>query len=127
MLFEHQKNPHCRKAMTIVNVGNYLGMNPTSLNISEVTLKCGECGKAFSFKYNIVDHYKIHTGERPYTCFKCEKGFMRKSHLVQQQKIHIEGFFTKRSNGCNQRIHTRPRPYKCSQCEEASTLEKDLE
>lgn len=83
-----------------MNVGNYLGTTLTLLSISEITLEKSLTsvvnGKAFSLKYNVIEHQKIHTVERLYECTEYGKAFIRKSHLIQQQKIHIEGFFMKK-------------------------------
>uniref|UniRef100_A0A452R7C5 Zinc finger protein 547 n=1 Tax=Ursus americanus TaxID=9643 RepID=A0A452R7C5_URSAM len=89
--------------------------------------KCTQCGKTFSHKHILVDHEKIHTGEKLYEYRECGKAFRRKFHLHQHQKGHDEGqlyenpecggFFTQIPGlSDHQGIHTRPRPFECNQC-----------
>ncbi|XP_042773673.1 zinc finger protein 547-like [Panthera leo] len=92
--------------------------------------KCTQCGKIFSHKHILVDHEKIHTGEKRHEYRECGKAFLRKSHLHQHQKGHDEGQFYEnpKCGGCltrtpglgdHQGIHARPRPFECSQCGKA--------
>ncbi|XP_057169912.1 zinc finger protein 547-like isoform X3 [Ursus arctos] len=89
--------------------------------------KCTQCGKTFSHKHILVDHEKIHTGEKLYEYREYGKAFRRKVHLHQHQKGHDEGqlyenpecggFFTQIPGlSDHQGIHTRPRPFECTQC-----------
>ncbi|CAJ0955300.1 unnamed protein product, partial [Mesorhabditis belari] len=56
--------------------------------------------KAFKAKYKLVNHVRVHTGERPFTCPTCDKLFARSENL----KIHL-------------RTHTGEKPFKCDHCE----------
>ena len=42
--------------------------------------ECDICKKKFSFRHNLVRHFRIHLGEQPYGCSKCEKWFTQISH-----------------------------------------------
>ncbi|CAO2595397.1 Zinc finger protein with KRAB and SCAN domains 4 [Lemmus lemmus] len=54
-----------------------------------VTYQCNECERSFIQNRSLMEHKKIHTGEKPYQCNACGKGFTRTSYLVQHQRSHV--------------------------------------
>ncbi|XP_016075766.1 PREDICTED: zinc finger protein with KRAB and SCAN domains 4-like isoform X1 [Miniopterus natalensis] len=54
-----------------------------------VSYKCNECERSFTRNRSLIEHQKIHTGEKPYECDACGKGFTRTSYLVQHQRSHV--------------------------------------
>ncbi|XP_054420928.1 zinc finger protein with KRAB and SCAN domains 4-like [Pteronotus mesoamericanus] len=54
-----------------------------------VSYKCNECERSFTRNRSLVEHQKIHTGEKPHECEACGKGFTRTSYLVQHQRSHV--------------------------------------
>ncbi|NWW72082.1 Z585A protein, partial [Climacteris rufus] len=50
---------------------------------------CSNCRKGFKQNSDLVTHWRIHTGERPYEYLECGKSFIRRSELiVHHQMIH---------------------------------------
>ncbi|XP_062952762.1 zinc finger protein with KRAB and SCAN domains 4 isoform X3 [Cynocephalus volans] len=54
-----------------------------------VSYTCNECERSFTRNRSLLEHQKIHTGEKPYQCDACGKGFTRTSYLVQHQRSHV--------------------------------------
>ena len=50
--------------------------------------QCDICFKIFPSNSLLVNHRRIHTGERPYGCEFCEKRFADQSNLRKHIKIH---------------------------------------
>ncbi|GBN25279.1 Zinc finger protein 33A [Araneus ventricosus] len=63
---------------------------------------CPECGKSVRCKSHLVEHYRTHTGEKPFPCDKCDKRFSTKYALT----THL-------------RTHTGEKPYECPICKKA--------
>ncbi|XP_053618366.1 gastrula zinc finger protein XlCGF57.1-like [Plodia interpunctella] len=61
---------------------------------------CSVCNRRFKKYYELQQHFRTHTGERPFECDQCHKRFMTKPHL----KIHLK-------------LHTGEKPFKCEVCE----------
>ncbi|XP_058826409.1 zinc finger protein ZFP2-like [Topomyia yanbarensis] len=89
--------------------------------------KCDICGKEFLNSNHLVQHRRIHTGERPHKCANCGRAFAQKSHLTAHMKHHTgdfrfkcdtcgKGFIYKTELVIHIRIHTGERPHKCDLC-----------
>jgi len=52
---------------------------------------CHVCEKTFKKKSHLLNHIKIHTGERPYKCDECSKAFIESSKLQRHKKTHEKG------------------------------------
>ncbi|CAG0895688.1 unnamed protein product [Cyprideis torosa] len=70
---------------------------------------CAVCGRRFKGRYNLKDHERVHSGERPYSCEWCSKSF---SQLVNLE-VHL-------------RRHTGDKPFKCTNCHKRFTSGSDL-
>nr|XP_004671889.3 zinc finger protein 134 [Jaculus jaculus] len=95
--------------------------------VGQMHYKCSECGKGFNRKDTLVQHQRIHSGEKPYECSECGKAFSRKATLLQHHRIHTgerpyecgecgKAFSRKDNLTQHKRVHTGEMPYKCSEC-----------
>lgn len=63
--------------------------NSTTKRMNKViTCNYPGCGKEFNKTWNILDHFKVHTGEKPYKCGNCKKSFSQKGNLTKHLKLH---------------------------------------
>ncbi|NXW62027.1 ZO20 protein, partial [Eurystomus gularis] len=49
---------------------------------------CTECGQSFSQSRQLVDHWRVHTGERPFVCTECGKSFITNYQLTRHRRVH---------------------------------------
>ncbi|XP_055001362.1 zinc finger protein 549-like isoform X1 [Sorex araneus] len=98
----------------------------TSLTLPKL-FKCNDCGNAFIKKKRLLEHQRIHTGEKPHECHQCGKFFRQRSTLCEHRKLHSKAkpfkcsdcgksFIYKRRFLEHQRIHTGEKPHECHKC-----------
>ncbi|KAJ8015704.1 hypothetical protein DPEC_G00028890 [Dallia pectoralis] len=89
---------------------------------------CPRDRKSFKAKYKLVNHVRVHTGEKPFPCpfHGCEKVFARSENLKIHKRTHTgEKPFKCEFEGCNRRfanssdrkkhshVHSSDKPYMC--------------
>lgn len=52
------------------------------------SLSCNYCNKVVSSTQSLEDHFRTHTGERPFICEVCGKDFRARPNLIAHKKIH---------------------------------------
>ena len=67
-----------------------LVFNQETMRVNTVLVcKYGWWNKEFKKSWDLLDHVKQHTGEKPYTCEICKKHFAQRGNLVKHRRLHL--------------------------------------
>ena len=63
--------------------------NPRTKRMNKlITCLYQGCERKFTKTWNILDHFKTHTGDKPYQCVNCQKSFSQKGNLSKHRRLH---------------------------------------
>ncbi|CAH2321459.1 zinc finger 79 isoform X3 [Pelobates cultripes] len=100
-------------------------------------LSCSICGAYFAKNLQVVEHMKLHKGNRHYSCSECDKSYTKKSHLDRHARVHTgekpytccecgKYFTHSEDRTTHLRIHTGAKPFVCSECGKSFSLSGNL-
>lgn len=55
---------------------------------SKLPLQCETCGKVLGCQNSLVQHVRLHSGQKPFCCDVCQKKFARAEHLNIHKRTH---------------------------------------
>lgn len=99
----------------------------TNRNRRQLRCKHHNCNKIFKKAWNLFDHMRIHTGEKPFICNQCGRSFAQNGNLTKHLKLHLKN--DRKIHDCrvcgkkytekfNLRVHEKKHKLALSSCNE---------
>ncbi|CAG9792316.1 unnamed protein product [Diatraea saccharalis] len=116
---------HCGKGFPLVAE---LNLHQLARHGTGPYIQCKLCNFKASRKHDLIEHERLHTGERPYTCDKCGLTFRRRAiwrkHMIYHtektvqcphcpKKFYRQGEMLSHMNGMHERLYL----YSCHKCD----------
>lgn len=98
---------------------------------------CDQCPRSFKKHVRLVEHKRLHTGEKPFACDECGKQFRIRMRLNEHKLRHSKekkfkceicqlACCTKQDLNLHMRHHTNDRRFQCTMCPKAFVRSSDL-
>ncbi|XP_037966681.2 zinc finger protein 37 isoform X1 [Plutella xylostella] len=92
---------NCGKGYTTVD---HLNIHLVLKHNTGTYMQCEHCDFKSPKRFMLIEHLRLHSGERPFSCEQCGLTFRRRNILVQHRKMHMEK--SVKCDQCPRTFHT---------------------
>ncbi|XP_073819208.1 uncharacterized protein [Musca autumnalis] len=132
------KNHPCLECKQVCDSVEELSVHMIEVHNRNARNQCHVCKKVFTMKASLVDHLRVHSGDKPFLCTICGKRFTQNSNLRQHIMRHQNkkdfkcdicpnAYVTKAELFSHKRTHTGETPFKCNFCNASFTSSSSLQ
>ncbi|XP_019891445.1 zinc finger protein Xfin isoform X2 [Musca domestica] len=132
------KNHPCLECKHVCDSVEELSEHMIEVHNRNARNQCHVCKKVFTMKASLIDHLRVHSGDKPFVCTICGKRFTQNSNLRQHIMRHQNkkdfmcdlcpnAYVTKAELFSHKRTHTGETPFKCNFCNTSFTSSSSLQ